>query len=951
MTKRSSLMSKFMVLLLAFAVIVTYSVMPMNQAYAASARKPVQVKSLKATATSSSAIKLTWKKAKYAKKYQVYMATSKKGKYKRVATLAASKRTYTKKSLKSGTTYYFKVRALNGKKYGKFSLIKWATTKKVVSEKEPKLGAKKGRTMVTTIDMRDPKYDGKVVKVWVPIAQTDKYQTVEIDEAAVIAGISADKVEINTDSVNGNKMLYIEWGKDTESAKRVATFRYNAERAEVGFDSLTYNSKAAIPTEAKAYISKESEYVKINDPVVKEAAKAAVGKATGTLNKAKAIYDWIIDNLERVDNGETLTNANGETKTFEVDGCGYGDTVKILTDLKTFGRAGGHCTDINSTFVALCRANGIAAREMFGIRLNTDDTSGQHCWTEFYLPGTGWVYADPGDVLKAVKGSNKGMTLDEVKAAKATADKAKFWGKVDNNRIVLSRGRDVTFSPAQAWGPCNTFGYPAAEVDGQRLETSFTDAKNFKYTISCINTVTAAELEASLADGKYKIIDARAVKDYDTAHIPGAISADVSSGIGSADKPATEEGIATANANLDAAIAGDAEGTKYAIICYSGNKYANYAQAYLVSAGVKADNVFILGQDNGAQGPSGGMKAWKGDLVPSAEAVSTETVYVTPQWLKSAMAGEQAGYENLVVLEVSYADPANKTYAKGHVPGAIKAYSIEVEDAEGKEGAFNLLSVDEIQKNLLAKGITADTKVVMYDAAGDPCEVGRQAYGYIVAGVKDVKILDGHLAAWEKAGYTTETKANEAVAASEFGGTPHLEYWTSIEDAKAKLESDPSFKLVSIRSEEEWLGITSGYNYIDYAGEPEGAVWGKGAKTAFDVADFLNEDGTVKDLDGFKAVWEDCNFKTDDTEHLAFYCGTGWRATVPFLVLYENGYKNISVYDGGWYEWVYAGSHTYDDVSYKDDSHKDYPVQVGDPASADCLHTTVGELPSGKAAK
>lgn len=60
--------------------------------------------------------------------------------------------------------------------------------------------------------------------------------------------------------------------------------------------------------------------------------------------------------------------------------------------------------------------------------------------------------------------------------------------------------------------------------------------------------------------------------------------------------------------------------------------------------------------------------------------------------------------------------------------------------------------------------------------------------------------------------------------------------------------------------------------------------------------------------------------------------GTGWRATVPFLVLYENGYDNISVYDGGWYEWL---------------MHDDYPVQVGDPASDECVHTTVGELSTG----
>lgn len=50
----------------------------------------------------------------------------------------------------------------------------------------------------------------------------------------------------------------------------------------------------------------------------------------------------------------------------------------------------------------------------------------------------------------------------------------------------------------------------------------------------------------------------------------------------------------------------------------------------------------------------------------------------------------------------------------------------------------------------------------------------------------------------------------------------------------------------------------------------------------------------------------------------------------------QEGYDNISLYDGGWYEWL---------------MHEDYPVQVGDPASDDCVHTTVGELPTGKAAQ
>jgi hypothetical protein len=83
--------------------------------------------------------------------------------------------------------------------------------------------------------------------------------------------------------------------------------------------------------------------------------------------------------------------------------------------------------------------------------------------------------------------------------------------------------------------------------------------------------------------------------------------------------------------------------------------------------------------------------------------------------------------------------------------------------------------------------------VVLYDAGGDPCEVGRQAYGYIVAGVKDVKILNGDLAAWKKAGFKAEKKKHTLKKAKSFGkAKKHLEYWTSTETAKAKLGSDPN---------------------------------------------------------------------------------------------------------------------------------------------------------------
>lgn len=332
-----------------------------------------------------------------------------------------------------------------------------------------------------------------------------------------------------------------------------------------------------------------------------------------------------------------------------------------------------------------------------------------------------------------------------------------------------------------------------------------------------------------------------------------------------------------------------------------------------------------------------GSESEGSENVVTADAVEQRRVYVTADWVKSVIDGQQPESENYIILDVAYPGTSKDyaAYGEGHIPGAVYASIMEVEDATGDNvGAYNLLAAEQIRDYALSHGITKDTTVIMYGP--DISGTARQAYGYLYIGVENVKILNGGLAAWTAAGYELETDENVGTAASDFGvAVPaHPEYWTSIEDAKTKPQSDPNFKLVSIRSEVEFLGETSGYGYMDKAGEPKGAVWGRGPLTSGDVAEFTNDDGTVKELDELKAIWADCDFTLDN--HLAFYCGTGWRACVPFLVMYQEGYDNISVFDGGWYQWL------------MDDSN---PVQVGDPNSSDVVYTTVGELPTGMAIK
>ena len=96
--------------------------------------KPSKTKSVKAVGKTKSTAKITWKKQGYVTGYEVYMKTSKNGKWKKVATLKDSDSTsYTKKGLSKNKTYYFRVRAYktvyDTTYYGAYSATDAAKTK------------------------------------------------------------------------------------------------------------------------------------------------------------------------------------------------------------------------------------------------------------------------------------------------------------------------------------------------------------------------------------------------------------------------------------------------------------------------------------------------------------------------------------------------------------------------------------------------------------------------------------------------------------------------------------------------------------------------------------------------------------------------------------------------------------------------------------------------------
>lgn len=310
----------------------------------------------------------------------------------------------------------------------------------------------KSRSGVVTVEIDLSKQEpGKETKLWVPYAVSDKYQSVTDVKVAGDFNSSA----VYTDEVNGTPGLFASWDKDAVSRK--LTYSFAVEREEIQLRDLPTKEPAWNRADYAEYL-KPTSLGPTDGEVRKLAASITKGKRT-VLAKAKAIYDWTCENMYR----DPATR-----------GCGKGDVCELLK------KPGGKCTDISSVYIALARASGVPAREVFGVRLGknaVDDVSTwQHCWVEFFLPGYGWVPVDPADVRKA-------MLVEQLESqdAKTRGYRDYFWGGIDAYRIKVASGRDLVLNPPQAGAPLNTFGYPYAEVGGQVVD--WYEPKTFSYRI------------------------------------------------------------------------------------------------------------------------------------------------------------------------------------------------------------------------------------------------------------------------------------------------------------------------------------------------------------------------------------------------------------------------------------------------------------------------------------
>lgn len=285
---------------------------------------------------------------------------------------------------------------------------------------------------------------------------------------------------------------------------------------------------------------------------------------------------------------------------------------------------------------------------------------------------------------------------------------------------------------------------------------------------------------------------------------------------------------------------------------------------------------------------------------------------VSAAWVKELISGGKPQHydnEKFILVHSHYRN--RDAYLSGHIPGAIDMDTMALEAPE----TWNRRSPEELKEALEKHGITADTTVVLYgkfmfpdnadefpgSAAGDIGAI-RNALIMMYAGVKDVRVLNGGFQSWEDAGFKISYTDEPKKPVEDFGAKiPFLsELIVDLPKAKKMLKASDA-ELVCVRSYPEYIGEVSGYNYIEAKGRIPGAIFADCGSDAYHMENYRNFDHTTREFHETAEIWKNNGITPD--KHLAFYCGTGWRGSEAWFNAWLMGWPQVSVFDGGWFEW------------------------------------------------
>lgn len=278
---------------------------------------------------------------------------------------------------------------------------------------------------------------------------------------------------------------------------------------------------------------------------------------------------------------------------------------------------------------------------------------------------------------------------------------------------------------------------------------------------------------------------------------------------------------------------------------------------------------------------------------------SNTDVLVTPQWL----ADRGTGAHPVTILDVRWrlgGPNGRPDYESGHIPGAV---FVDLDDELAShgvptDGRHPLPAVEDLQAAARSWGLDAGDTVVVYDDSSN-LAAGRAWWLLRYAGVADVRVLDGALAAWTEAGF-----ALEAGTPTVTPGTIELDYGhlpTIDADRAAGLASTGI--LLDARAAERFRGE------VEPVDPRAGHI--PGARSAPATGN-LAADGRF--LPAAELVERFTALGARPGDPVGVYCGSGVTAAATAVALTVAGFDPV-LYPGSWSQWS---------------NHADRPVATGD---------------------
>lgn len=318
--------------------------------------------------------------------------------------------------------------------------------------------------VTTRIELLDPH---GAARVWLPVPSLDTSYQRSLGNSWTG---NASSARIVADEKYGAKMLLAEFAAGTVAPVMELTSSVQTQDRATDWSRIS----AAVEDSAtlRAWLA-PTELIP-TDGLVRETALNVTRGARTDVDKVQRIYDWVVNTTYR------------EPK---VRGCGVGDIQAMLET----GDFGGKCGDINALFVGLCRAAGVPARDVYGLRLVPSAfgyrelsgnpaklQSAQHCRAEVYLKQHGWVAMDPADVGKVMR-LETGEWIKDTRHPVVAPVMTALFGGWEGNWLGYNMAHDVALPGSN--GPVLGFlMYPQAENERGRYDPL--DPDRFRYTIT-----------------------------------------------------------------------------------------------------------------------------------------------------------------------------------------------------------------------------------------------------------------------------------------------------------------------------------------------------------------------------------------------------------------------------------------------------------------------------------